>query len=205
MFELNKPSTKHRIQAFDNMLNTIPKGALGSDSDALPQRFQAFLAHPAFPGFESIPQKLEALTRCRTISYMRLVRMKALTPVRLTLRTALPVYRTLPCDHSISNHLTHPCRSFHTLPLSSTGSLSTGRGFALLPASSPVTPGRIEFVILRTGRSPPVAFHPASRRRSYVWLQVWRAIDLKRTFTSLTSCAHGRTGSGFQPRKEVAF
>ena len=29
------------------------------------------------------------------------------------------------------------------------------------------TSGRIEFVILRTGRSPPVASHPASRRRSY--------------------------------------
>jgi hypothetical protein len=26
-------------------------------------------------------------------------------------------------------------------------------------------------LLLRTNRSPPVAFHPASRRRSYVWLQ----------------------------------
>ena len=33
------------------------------------------------------------------------------------------------------------------------------------------TTGRIEFVILRTGPSPPVAPHPASRRRSYVRLQ----------------------------------
>jgi hypothetical protein len=32
--------------------------------------------------------------------------------------------------------------------------------------------GRIRFVILRTGRSPPVALHPASRRRSYFRLQV---------------------------------
>ncbi len=45
-------------------------------------------------------------------------------------------------------------------------------------AGSPVTIGRIEFVILRTGRSPPVASHHASRRdlalprdRSYVRLQ----------------------------------
>ena len=30
-------------------------------------------------------------------------------------------------------------------------------------AGSPDTPGRIEFVILRTGRSPPVAPHPTSR------------------------------------------
>jgi hypothetical protein len=34
-------------------------------------------------------------------------------------------------------------------------------------AGSPKTPGRSGFVILRTGRSPPVALHPASWRRSY--------------------------------------
>jgi hypothetical protein len=41
------------------------------------------------------------------------------------------------------------------------------------PLSSRLTaaPGRIEFVILRTGRSPPAALHPASRRRSYGRLQ----------------------------------
>jgi len=38
-------------------------------------------------------------------------------------------------------------------------------------AGSPDTPGRNGFVILRTGRSPPVASHPASRRRSYSRLQ----------------------------------
>src|SRR5207253_7091411 len=32
-------------------------------------------------------------------------------------------------------------------------------------------PGRIEFVILRTGRSPPAASHPASWRRSCIQLQ----------------------------------
>ena len=39
------------------------------------------------------------------------------------------------------------------------------------PAGSPTHPGRNGFVILRTGRSPPVALHPASRRRSYSRLQ----------------------------------
>jgi hypothetical protein len=34
-----------------------------------------------------------------------------------------------------------------------------------------MAPGRIEFVILRTGRSPPAALHPASRRRSCSRLQ----------------------------------
>ena len=38
-------------------------------------------------------------------------------------------------------------------------------------AGSPGSSGRIEFVILRTGRSPPAAPHPASRRRSCRRLQ----------------------------------
>ena len=38
-------------------------------------------------------------------------------------------------------------------------------------AGSSVAPGRIEFVILRTGRSPPAALHHASLRRSGIRLQ----------------------------------
>jgi hypothetical protein len=63
MFEITEPASQHRINTLDNMLNAISTGALGPGSDALPQRFQAFLANPAFLGFESITQKLEALTR----------------------------------------------------------------------------------------------------------------------------------------------
>ena len=37
-------------------------------------------------------------------------------------------------------------------------------------------PGRIEFVILRTDRSPPVASHTSSRRRGYVQLQAGERI-----------------------------
>jgi hypothetical protein len=39
-------------------------------------------------------------------------------------------------------------------------------------AGSSIAPGRIEFVILRTGRSPPAAPHYASLRRSCIRLQV---------------------------------
>jgi hypothetical protein len=46
----------------------------------------------------------------------------------------------------------------------------------LFPAGSPTLTGRIEFVILRMDRSPPVAPHPASRRRSYSWLQAGERI-----------------------------
>ena len=60
-------------------------------------------------------------------------------------------------------------------------------------ASSPHHAGRIEFLIVRTGRSPPVALHPVSRRRSYVRLQV--DVYLERTFASPTKHTH-RRGSG---------
>jgi hypothetical protein len=73
-------------------------------------------------------------------------------------------------DHSVSTHLMRHCRRFLTLPFSSTASRFRSR---LRPciAGSPITPGRIEFVILRTGRSPPAAPHHASLRRSCIRLQ----------------------------------
>ena len=51
-------------------------------------------------------------------------------------------------------------------------------------AGSPRYAGRIEFLIVRTGRSPPVTLHPVSRRRSYLQLQV--IVYPKRTLTSPT-------------------
>src|SRR5712691_2480856 len=75
-------------------------------------------------------------------------------------------------DHSVSNHLTHPRRRFFTLPLSATGfPVPLGSGLRLSHAGSSAAPGRIEFVILRTGRSPPAALHHASLRRSCIRLQ----------------------------------
>ena len=78
-------------------------------------------------------------------------------------------------DHSVSNHLMHPCRRFRTLPLSSTAFRFRFR-LRHRYAGSPITPGRIEFVNLRTGRSPPAALHPASRRRSCSRLQAGERI-----------------------------
>jgi len=75
-------------------------------------------------------------------------------------------------NHSVSKHLMHPRRHFLTLPLSATGfPLPLGSGLHLSRAGSSSAPGRIEFVILRTGRSPPAALHHASLRRSGSWLQ----------------------------------
>ena len=74
-------------------------------------------------------------------------------------------------DHSVSTHLVGPGRRFITLPLSATDFRSSRSRLRHRKADSPTIPGRIEFVILRTDRSPPVAPHLASRRRSYIRLQ----------------------------------
>ena len=74
-------------------------------------------------------------------------------------------------DHSVSKHLTPRNRRFSTLPLSSTAFRFRSRLHLWLAGSSNA-PGRIEFVILRTGRSPPAALHHASLRRSCIRLQV---------------------------------
>ena len=73
-------------------------------------------------------------------------------------------------NHSVSNHPMPLCRRFITLPLSSTAFRFRSR-LRLWLAGSSMASGRIEFVILRTGHSPPVALHHASLRRSYIRLQ----------------------------------
>ena len=94
--------------------------------------------------------------------------------------------------HSVSNHLTPPCGRFCTLPLSAPA-FPCGFRLRHYMAGSSNAPGRIEFVTLRTGRSPPAAPHLASRRRSCSQLQARRAFRLKRTFTSLTKRLFRRT------------
>ncbi len=96
-------------------------------------------------------------------------------------------------DHSVSTHLIDPSRRFNTLPLSATA-------FRLLPVeASPLIgrladlPGRIEFVILRTDRSPPAAPHPASRTDAVAVGYRPESVCLKRTCTSLTKRAFRRT------------
>ena len=66
-------------------------------------------------------------------------------------------------------------------------------GASPLASRLATTKSRIEFILLRTGRSPPVALHPASRRRSDFQLQSSNQ-TLTRTSTSQIRCAHRRTG-----------
>jgi hypothetical protein len=69
-----------------------------------------------------------------------------------------------------------PGIAFSRYPSARRASLRLGSGLHRPLGSSPVASGRIEFVILRTDRSPPAAPHPASWRRSCSRLQAGERI-----------------------------
>jgi hypothetical protein len=129
-------------------------------------------APPALPGFHAT--------------------MGALTPAPTCLGGRWPIgpsgpeqvslcYVVVSSNRSVSNHpLSSPesWSGFHLRDLPSVPSHNgpCPRGPSVTWASPlasrlATTRSRIEFVILRTSRSPPVAPHPVSRRRSYLWLQ----------------------------------
>jgi len=73
-------------------------------------------------------------------------------------------------DHSVSNHLAPTVGALSCYPSARPLPVSRFRLRHRYAGSSGI-PGRIEFVILRTGPSPPAAPHLASRRRSCSRLQ----------------------------------
>jgi hypothetical protein len=97
---------------------------------------------------------------------------------------AIPSPTTCGCSAS-PRHVTHWRVEPRLLPSSGNS------GLRLSLAGSPLLTGRIEFVILRTGRSPPAALHPVSQRRSCSRLRV--NVYPERTFTSPTKRALRRT------------
>jgi hypothetical protein len=121
---------------------------------------------------------LAALHRCGT--------MKVLTPAPFTFSAGLPTYCATPSCRSVSNHVDCRVIAYHHA--------SVTRVFRTSPCMSKLVavPRRIEFVLLRTDSSPPVALHLASRRRSYLRLRsLW--LPPTRTFTVLMQRPHGRT------------
>ena len=134
--------------------------------------------------------------------------MEALTPARLSPTYRSPCFThstflTIPSPTTLCSPVVAlyalPCSQLDRSPISrpsvfplDSGHRQNGSRLRHRIAGSPNTPGRNGFVILRTGRSPPVALHPASRRRSYSRLQVCSVI-LERTYTSLIKCARRRT------------
>jgi hypothetical protein len=83
----------------------------------------------------------------------------------LARQAGLFAYSALPSGHPAPNHVVLP-----NIALSVTSARPVGfPGFAR-PSRLAATRRRNGFVILRAIRSPPVALHPASRRRSYLRL-----------------------------------
>ena len=114
--------------------------------------------------------------------------MKTLTPTPLTYGAGLPAYFATPSCRSISNHVNCLVIAFHHASV--TSEFRTSPWYRRLVAAL----RRIEFVILRTDTSLPIAPHPASRRRSYLRLRsLW--LPPARTFTMLMWRLHGRTHS----------
>ena len=103
------------------------------------------------------------------------------------------------CARSVSpRHVT--CRWIEPSSLPSAGYPSGNSGLRHSLADSPHHAGRIEFLIVRTGRSPPAASHPVSPRRSCRLITSY--VDSGRTSTSLIVCAIRRTSAGFQSAQE---
>jgi hypothetical protein len=113
--------------------------------------------------------------------------MEALTSVRVSPTYRSPcftysTFRTIPPPTTLWT----PAVALSPYPsaqqASHTGTRATqclprhGSGFRHRLAGSSIAPGRNGFVILRTGRSPPAALHPASRRRSCSLLQAGEGI-----------------------------
>ena len=88
----------------------------------------------------------------------------------LARQTGLFAYSALPSGHPVPNHANASKRRFLS-HLSASSRLFPDRGFARMSRLATAF-RRNGFVILRAVGSPPVALHPASRRRSYLRLHV---------------------------------
>ena len=109
-------------------------------------------------------------------------------------RSGLSASCVWPSDHSVSNHPAGPASLSHATP--------QRRGFRISRswlrhylAGSPHNKAESSSLSLRTGRSPPVASHPLSRRRSYFRLQAGERMP-EEDSTSLTKHTRRRTRSG---------
>ena len=128
--------------------------------------------------------------------------MEALTPDTVTPSIRYPWFMHLAFLPFRLQPPIAPYHRFSTLPLSLIGFLlpffSSKVWASPFPSRLTVTTGRIEFVVLRTSFSPPVAPHHTSQCRSYVRLQVWKAFYLKGTSTPMALRTFRRTRGRFQ-------
>ena len=128
-------------------------------------------APPELPGFDAT---MGALTPARRFFVSLSGTMNAAWT-----RAGLSASWAWPSDHSASNHPTGPVIAFAHYPSASRAPGSPRSGLRLWLAGSPHSKAESSSLALRTGRSPPVAPHPASRRRSYVRLQAGECVPEK--------------------------
>jgi hypothetical protein len=128
-------------------------------------------APPELPGFHAT---MGALTPARRLFVSGLGTVNSAWT-----RAGLSASCAGPSDHSASNHPVRPVIAFAHYPSASRASGSLRSGLRLTLAGSPRDKAESSSLALRTGRSPPVAPHPASRRRSYVQLQAGECVPEK--------------------------
>ena len=119
---------------------------------------------PPFPRRGFAPRAFRGFRRCGT--------MRALTPAGLAhTRQVSPLTPLCLPDIPPPTTCARPDVAF---PVTSARPVGASRGSRLRHCTRRLaaTPRRIGFVILQAVRSPPVAPHPASRRRSYLRLHV---------------------------------
>ena len=92
-----------------------------------------------------------------------------------------------------------PPVAFARYPSARAASCVCRSGLRRCLADSSDSGGRIEFVILRTGRVPPIALHPASRRRSYRRLQAGERMPGEDLHLSGHGTLTGARGRVFRP------
>ena len=103
-------------------------------------------------------------------SLLRVLRL--LLALRTCSRAGLPASCNRPSEPSVSNHRPAPMAALAPNPSAPSASLAYATVWASpLGRRLARRYGRIEFLIVRMARSPLVALHPASRRRSYIRLQ----------------------------------
>ena len=106
-------------------------------------------------------------------------------------RAGLSASCAWPSDHSASNHHLGPPIALTRYPSAWEAAGSHRFGLHPLPAGSPHEQAESSSLALRTGRSPPVASHPASRRRSFHRLQAGER--LPEEDLHLSDLAHSQT------------
>lgn len=126
------------------------------------------LAPPALPGFHAT---MGALTPARRLFVPLLGAMNS-----AGIRTGLSVSCAGPSNRSASNHPVGSVIALTHYPSASRTSGSLRSGLRRSLAGSPRDKAESSSRALRTSRSPPVAPHLASRRRSYVQLQAGECV-----------------------------